>query len=95
MAELGIQHAVLGQPDKASACRQIAAELGVDLEACAYVGDDSLDLPGMECCGWSFAVADAPLAVHQVTRQRLETLGGRGVLREVADALFTARGEGW
>lgn len=95
MAELGIQHAVLGQPDKASACRQIAAELGVDLEACAYVGDDSLDLPGMALCGWSFAVADAPPAVHQMVRQRLETLGGHGVVREVADALFAARGKGW
>ena len=94
MAELGIVHAVLGQPDKAAACRQIAAELGVDLQACVYVGDDSLDLPGMALCGWSFAVADAPQVVDQVARQRLETLGGHGVLREVVDALFSALGEG-
>ncbi|UPM49187.1 3-deoxy-manno-octulosonate cytidylyltransferase [Synechococcus sp. A10-1-5-1] len=90
MAELGIQHAVLGQPDKASACRQIAAELGVDLEACAYVGDDSLDLPGMECCGWSFAVADAPEVVQSAARSVLNTCGGEGAIREVAQMLLEA-----
>jgi 3-deoxy-manno-octulosonate cytidylyltransferase (CMP-KDO synthetase) len=90
MADLGIQHAVLGQADKAAACRQIAAELGVDLASCAYVGDDSLDLPGMALCGWSFAVADAPLAVHQVARSVLNTRGGEGAIREVAQMLLEA-----
>jgi len=91
MSDLGIQHAVLGQPDKASACRQIAAELGVDLHACAYVGDDSLDLLGMVLCGWSFAVADAPPAVQSAARTVLNTRGGEGAIREVAQMLLEAR----
>jgi len=90
MAELGIQHAVLGQADKASACRQMAAELGVDLEACAYVGDDSLDLPGMALCGWSFAVADAPEVVQSAAGSVLNTRGGEGAIREVAQMLLEA-----
>ena len=90
MAELGIQHAVLGQPDKAAACRQIAAELVVALEACAYVGDDSLDLPGMALCGWSFAVADAPEVVQSAARSVLNTRGGEGAIREVAQMLLEA-----
>jgi len=91
MAELGIVHAVLGQADKASACRQMAAELGVDLEACTYVGDDSLDLPGMALCGWSFAVADAPEAVQSAAGSVLSTRGGEGAIREVAQLLLEAR----
>lgn len=90
MAELGIVHAVLGQPDKAAGCRQIAAELGLDLEACAYVGDDSLDLPGMALCGWSFAVADAPEVVQSAARWVLNTCGGEGAIREVAQMLLEA-----
>jgi 3-deoxy-D-manno-octulosonate 8-phosphate phosphatase (KDO 8-P phosphatase) len=90
MADLGIQHAVLGQPDKASACRQIAAELGVDLEACAYVGDDSLDLPGMDLCGWSFAVADAAEVVQSAACSVLSSPGGQGAIREVAQMLLEA-----
>jgi len=91
MAELGIQHAVLGQADKASACRQMAAELGVDLHACVYVGDDSLDLPGMALCGWSFAVADAPEVVQSAAGSVLSTRGGEGAIREVAQLLLEAR----
>jgi 3-deoxy-manno-octulosonate cytidylyltransferase (CMP-KDO synthetase) len=88
MADLGIRHGVLGQPDKAAACRQIAAELGLVLETLAYVGDDSLDLPGMACCGWSFAVADAPEAVQLSARSVLRSRGGEGAIREVAELLL-------
>jgi 3-deoxy-D-manno-octulosonate 8-phosphate phosphatase (KDO 8-P phosphatase) len=88
MADLGIRHGVLGQPDKAAACRQIAAELGLALETLAYVGDDSLDLPGMALCGWSFAVADAPEAVQSAARSVLRSRGGEGAIREVAQLLL-------
>jgi len=91
MAELGIQHAVLGQADKASACQQMAAELRVDLHACVYVGDDSLDLPGMALCGWSFAVADAPEVVQSAAGSVLSTRGGEGAICEVAQMLLEAK----
>ncbi|MDM7958648.1 MAG: 3-deoxy-manno-octulosonate cytidylyltransferase [Synechococcus sp. WH 8007] len=88
MADLGIEHAVLGQPDKAAGCRQMAADLGLELEALAYVGDDSPDLAGMALCGWSFAVADAPAAVQVAARSVLSSRGGNGAIHEVAQFLL-------
>ena len=91
MADLGIEHAVLGQADKAVASRQMAAELGLELEALAYVGDDSPDLAGMSLCGWSFAVADAAEVVQSAASSVLSTRGGEGAIREVAQMLLEAR----
>jgi len=91
MADLGIKHAVLGQADKAVASRQMAAELGLELEALAYVGDDSPDLAGMYLCGWSFAVADAPEVVQSAAGSVLSTRGGEGAIREVAQMLLEAK----
>ena len=88
MADLGIEHAVLGQADKAAGCRQMAAELGLELEALAYVGDDNPDVAGMALCGWSFAVADAPDAVHSAARSVLSSRGGDGAIGEVAQLLL-------
>ncbi len=92
ICDLGIEHAVLGDADKVSACRRLSQWMAVEPERMAYVGDDTLDLPGMEWCGWSFAVADAPQAVQQAARLVLNTRGGEGAIREVADHLLRARG---
>jgi len=91
MADLGIEHAVLGQADKAVASRQMATELRLELEALAYVGDDSPDLAGMALCGWSFAVADAAEAVQAAACSLLSSRGGEGAICEVAQMLLEAK----
>ena len=91
ISDLGLTHVRLGEPDKAKACTNLASDMGLELEALAYVGDDTLDLPGMECCGWSFAVADAPEAVRRSAGHVLHCRGGGGAIREVAELLLTAR----
>lgn len=93
MADLGITQACLGEADKAKACQVLSQRMGIATGAMAYVGDDSLDLPGMACCGWSFAVADAPEAVHAAAGQSLRTRGGEGAIRKIAEALLNARGQ--
>lgn len=92
MHDLGITEAVLGEPDKARACQRLSERLQVDPSRMAYVGDDTLDLAGMEICGWSFAVADAPEGVKLAARHVLNTQGGSGAIREVAELLLQARG---
>lgn len=93
IADLGIKHACLGEADKAKACAELQRKLNLSSKQMAYVGDDTLDLPGMAFCGWSFAVADAPLTVKQSARQVLQTQGGYGAIREITEILLNARNE--
>ena len=71
---------------------EIVAQTGIDTEQTAFVGDDLPDLPIMKNAGLSIAVADA----HEIVRQKADwtTLaqGGQGAVREVCEALLTARG---
>lgn len=82
----------LGVKDKHSSCLQLMAEAGVLASETAFIGDDSIDLPGFAACGISFAVADAPKYIRQAATHILETRGGNGAFREVADALLEAQG---
>lgn len=93
IADLGIKHACLGEADKAKACLELQQTLNLSSKQMAYVGDDTLDLPGMAVCGWSFAVADAPLTVKQSARQVLQTQGGYGAIREITEIMLNARNE--
>ncbi|HUL55510.1 MAG TPA: HAD family hydrolase [Usitatibacter sp.] len=90
-AELDIAHVVQGSQDKAAAFEKLLASLGVQAEACAYVGDDLPDLPVMRRCGLAVAVANAHESVkseaHYVTRAG----GGRGAVREVCDLVLRAQ----
>jgi len=91
-AELGIRHVVQGSEDKVAAFEQMRTRLGVEAEACAFVGDDLPDLAVMRRCGFAVAVANAvePVksAAHYVTR----AAGGRGAVREFCDLVLRAQG---
>ncbi len=77
--ELAIRHVVQGSRDKVRDFRVLAVKLGVTPAQCAFIGDDSPDVPLLRAVGLAFAVADAHpsacAAAHHVTR-----LGG-GVRR--------------
>ena len=92
LAELKVEHVLDGREDKGVALVELAARLGVSLEQIAYAGDDVLDLPALRRAGVAIAVADAhPRAraeAHWTTIER----GGRGAVREICDALLSARG---
>lgn len=92
MAELGVPHVILGCKDKVAAMDELAAELGLPLDACAFVGDDLPDMPLLERVGFSVAVANAVPALQDycdyVTRKR----GGSGAVREICDLLVAATG---
>ncbi|MGF1579445.1 MAG: KdsC family phosphatase [Gemmataceae bacterium] len=92
-AELGIKVIRQGVKDKLQVFREILVELSVKPEAVCFVGDDVPDLPVMNNCGLSIAVADACTDVatraHYVTR----TPGGRGAVREVVELLLKSQGK--
>jgi 3-deoxy-D-manno-octulosonate 8-phosphate phosphatase (KDO 8-P phosphatase) len=88
--ELGIRHVVQGSRDKVRDFRALATKLGVAPAQCAFIGDDTPDVPLLREVGLAFAVADAHpsarAAAHHITRAR----GGDGAVREVCDRLLAA-----
>ena len=84
-----------GTRDKAAAIRDFAATFDVPLANTCFFGDDVNDLSAMEIAGLCACPADAAAEVLTfvsacgfVSRQP----GGRGAVREFADAILAARG---
>lgn len=95
MDELGVRHVISGRDDKLAAAEALLAELGLEAADCACVGDDVLDLPLMERAAVAVAVADAHPAVLARADWVTRAGGGRGAVREVADAICAGPASGF
>ncbi len=93
MKELGIKHYYQGQVDKISAFNDLLAKLELNDNQVAYVGDDLPDLPLMKRVGIGFAPADAASFVSEKADYLLQTAGGKGAVREIAELLLQAQGK--
>jgi 3-deoxy-manno-octulosonate cytidylyltransferase (CMP-KDO synthetase) len=93
VAELGIRHFFSGQENKWKIIEQLARELGIEFAEIAFAGDDLPDLGVFRHVGVPITVSDADPRIlreaHWVTR----AAGGRGAVREIADAILESRGE--
>lgn len=89
--ELGIAQVLEGVRDKHSALQQLAAELGLQQEEVAYVGDDLNDLPAFSAAGAAFAPADAADEVCDAADIILAHAGGRGAVREAIEMILQAQ----
>jgi 3-deoxy-D-manno-octulosonate 8-phosphate phosphatase (KDO 8-P phosphatase) len=89
--ELGVRHLYQGVPDKLGVFARLCARLKLTPGACAFVGDDIVDLPMMRAAGLSFAVADAHREVRRAADIVTRRPGGRGAVREVCDRLLALR----
>jgi len=89
--KLGIDELHLNSRDKPAVVAEITARRGLSLEQVAYIGDDVNDVAVMEAVGLAACPADATpfakAAAHLVCR----TVGGAGVLREVAELIIAAQ----
>jgi len=89
---LGIDLLFQGATDKLSAFQELLGRCGAGADACAYTGDDVVDLPVLKRCGLALSVPDAPPLVrryaHYVTRAR----GGHGAAREICELILQAQG---
>jgi 3-deoxy-D-manno-octulosonate 8-phosphate phosphatase (KDO 8-P phosphatase) len=90
--ELGIRECEQGVREKVAAFERLAARLGVAPEECAFVGDDMIDLPLMRRVGVAAAPADAAEEARRAARLVTAAPGGRGAVREVAEAILRAKG---
>lgn len=89
--ELGIKHYHESVADKGACLRELADELGIALEACAYMGDDEPDLPALAIAGLGFAPGDAVEAVRRQVDWCAGARGGKGAVREACELLLAAR----
>jgi 3-deoxy-D-manno-octulosonate 8-phosphate phosphatase (KDO 8-P phosphatase) len=90
--KLSIQHVVKGCRDKATAVREFAASVQIELADVCFMGDDVNDLPAMEITGLCAAPANAIPAVIAQADFVSTKPGGNGAVRELVDALLHARG---
>jgi 3-deoxy-D-manno-octulosonate 8-phosphate phosphatase (KDO 8-P phosphatase) len=90
--DLGIELIMDGISDKVAALNAVLLKKKLPCEAVAFMGDDLPDLPLAGRVGLFIAVRDA----HALVRRRADwvtaTPGGRGAVREVAEALLKAQG---
>lgn len=91
--ELGVRCYQNGGGFKLDHVRDILAEHGLGWEDVAAVADDLADLPVMRRVGFPVAVANAVPEVLAAARWRTTRSGGRGAVREFAEAILRARGE--
>jgi 3-deoxy-D-manno-octulosonate 8-phosphate phosphatase (KDO 8-P phosphatase) len=89
---LGIDLLFQGATDKLAAFQELLGRCGAGAGACAYTGDDVVDLPVLKRCGLALSVPGAPPLVrrhaHYVTRAR----GGHGAAREICELILQAQG---
>lgn len=91
MAELGVPHVIQACKDKVAAFDQIVADLDIDTDECAYVGDDFPDLPLLNHVGFAVAVANAVPALHEQCDYSTAAAGGSGAVREVCELILDAK----
>ncbi|AVG24560.1 N-acetylneuraminate cytidylyltransferase [Pontimonas salivibrio] len=80
-----------GQDDKATALTQWAKTHDIDLQRVAYLGNDVNDAPALGVVGWPVVTGDAHPDVKPLARLVLESHGGRGAVRELADLILKRR----
>ncbi|HXF07323.1 MAG TPA: HAD-IIIA family hydrolase [Candidatus Acidoferrales bacterium] len=92
MEALGVTRIYQGQDDKLPVLRMILNELALTPAACAYVGDDVVDVPPMSIVGLACAVADAHPTARAAAHWVAPHGGGMGGVRAVCDLIMEAQG---
>jgi len=91
-ADLGLADVFQNVRDKIGVLNQLASDMGLGLENIAFMGDDIIDLPAMQKCGFSISVPNAPLYVQQTAHWITSLPGGSGAVRECTDLIMAAQG---
>ncbi len=87
-AKLGLEVSQGHGDGKGVVLREELTRRGVDPDRVLYVGNDTNDLECLQMVGHPVSVADAPLHVRIAARNVLTRPGGRGALRELAEAML-------
>jgi 3-deoxy-D-manno-octulosonate 8-phosphate phosphatase (KDO 8-P phosphatase) len=94
-AKMHIPFVVKGTRDKATAIRDFTAKFDIPLAQTCFFGDDVNDISAMEIAGLCACPSNSATEVltYVSTHGFVSThTGGHGAVRELADAILTARG---
>jgi len=92
--ELGIREVQQGVDDKLLVFTKMLKKYRLQPAAAGFMGDELVDLPVLERCGFACAPREAPDAVRERVHYVTQAAAGRGAAREVCDLLLHAQGEG-
>jgi len=90
--QLQISLVLQGCGEKLPAFEQMLAEMRLEPEQVAYVGDDLMDLPILRRVGFAVAVANAPEEVRRHADYVTLRDGGKGAVAEVIEYLLRITG---
>lgn len=92
-ANLGIDLLLQGIEDKRRAMQQLLNAEKLDFATAGYMGDDVVDLPVLQACGFSASVPNG----HALVRERVDIVtrahGGQGAVRELCEYILAAQGQ--
>jgi 3-deoxy-D-manno-octulosonate 8-phosphate phosphatase (KDO 8-P phosphatase) len=91
-AELGVEHVLQGIDDKLAAFERLLAEVGVAAESAGFMGDELVDLPVLERCGFAAAPREAREQVRAGVHYVASTPAGFGAAREVCEFILRSQG---
>ena len=86
--ELKIPHLVQGRLDKLVALQELAHQLGLNAQQCAYMGDDSIDAAAMAWAGIGIAPQEAMPEALAIADYITRRPAGRGAVREICELLL-------
>jgi 3-deoxy-D-manno-octulosonate 8-phosphate phosphatase (KDO 8-P phosphatase) len=89
--ELGIKRVFQGVDDKLAVFRKLVKKEDLQPEATGFMGDELVDLPVLEHCGFACAPHEAPQAVRSRVHYVTAAPAGRGAVRELCDLLVGNR----
>lgn len=90
--DLGIEYVVQGSLRKADGIKALCEQADISADACAYMGDDVIDIPAMKQCRLSMAPVDAHKGVLNSVHWVAGYEGGSGAVRQATEGLILASG---
>jgi 3-deoxy-D-manno-octulosonate 8-phosphate phosphatase (KDO 8-P phosphatase) len=88
---LQIKYVYQNVRDKTLPYRELKNKFELADDECLYMGDDLTDLKTMQQVGIAVASADAHPKILKIAHWITKNPGGHGAIREVAEAVLTAR----
>ncbi len=92
MSDLGVKHVIQAPINKAKLLEPILAELGIEFEQVAFIGNEILDLPLARKAGLPIGVLDSSVLYMNEVDYITSAPGGHGAVKEVIEAFFIANG---
>ena len=90
--DLGITEVHTGVNDKSGVCADLIQRKNLDKAEICCIGDDLPDLPLFEQAGIAIAVADAVPEIQAAAAFSTKSVGGKGAVREICEAILKAKG---